>query len=443
MNSSLSSSAKTIEIIYDAFVYGVPLILMDITRRQLTDPAGSPMYAPVNTFRNLSAFPDASFRNVVRPNADTFYSSACLDLTREPLVLSLPDTNGRYYMMPMLDAYTNIFASPGSRTTGNGAGDFLISGPKWNGEVPSGMKQIKSPTDFVWIIGRTQVNSKEDGESVVVPLQKKYSLTPLSTFGKSYETPAPKSDPNVPTGDPNKLVLNMPVEEYFNYMNELLAKYPAPENDKFSMERFRSVGIGQGIKFELKNFTEEERTEIENIPKKVFSGFEQAEMGKQDLVNGWNLGRKVIGTYGTDYVSRAQTAIFGLGANLREDAIYPSCKFDDNGDILNGSDKYTLYFESGMTPPANAFWSLTMYDAEGYFVDNPINRYTLGDRSNLKTNEDGSTQIYIQTDDPGGEKTSNWLPAPKGEFNLLIRVYWPKDEMLKGKWMPPAVKNLT
>ena len=441
MNSS-SSSNERLGIIYDAYIYGIPLILMDITRRQMTDPAGSQMFAPVNAFRNLSAFPDASFRNVVRPNADTFYSTACLDLTNEPLVLSLPDTNGRYYMMPMLDAYTNIFASPGTRTTGNRAGDFLISGPKWSGEILKGMNQIKSPTDFVWIIGRTQVNSKEDGENEVVPLQKKYSISALSSLGGTSVASAPKSDPDVPKGDPNKLVENMPVDKYFNILNELLAKYPPPAEDEEALKRFSSVGIGQGMKFELNDFPDEARSEVENIPKKVFADFEKMEMTKQDLVNGWNLGRKVIGTYGTDYMSRARTAIFGLGANLREDAIYPSCKFDENGNPLNGAHNYVVHFEKGETPPANAFWSMTMYDPKGYFVDNPIDRYTLGDRSNLKNNSDGSTDIYIQRDDPGGEKTSNWLPSPEGEFNLLIRVYWPKEKMLKGEWIPPQVKKI-
>jgi DNA sulfur modification protein DndE len=165
---------------------------------------------------------------VVRPNADTYYSTALLDLTAEPVVLSVPDTKGRYYMMPMLDAYTNVFASPGSRTTGTKAGLFLITGPQWSGAVPANMKEIKSPTNAVWIIGRTQVNSKEDGEKVVVPLQKKYTLSPLSASGKSYTPAAASADPNVPKGSPNDIVAKMSVQDYFNYVNRLLAKYPPP-----------------------------------------------------------------------------------------------------------------------------------------------------------------------------------------------------------------------
>jgi len=157
------------------------------------------------------------------------------------------------------------------------------------------------------------------------------------------------------------------------------------------------------------------------------------------LVNGWNVSRKVIGSYGTDYYSRGTVAFFGLGANLKEDAIYPSCFFDKDGNQLNGANKYVLRFDKGRTPPANAFWSLTLYDPQGYFVDNPINRYTLGDRSKLKVNPDGSVNIYIQKDNPGNDKASNWLPTPDGDFNLIMRVYWPKEEMLNKNWEPSAV----
>lgn len=433
-DSSIVQTAK------EAFAYGLPLVLMDITRRQMTSQPGSAMYSTPNQFRHNSFFPDASFKNVVRPNADTYYSIAWLDLEKEPMILSLPNTKDRYYMMPMMDAYTNVFASPGSRTTGNEAGNYLISGPGWTGEVAEGMKQIQSPTNTVWIIGRTQVNSKEDGDKIVVPLQRQYKLTPLSAWGKPYTPPTPVADSTAPKGDPNTLVKNMPTDEYFSYVNELLAKYPPPTEDKAAMDKFAAIGIGAGKKFDLNAFPADAKEAVKNIPTGTLDEFTQQNSSVKDqLVNGWYVGRKVIGTYGTDYASRASVSYFGLGANLREDAIYPSAYFDKDGNKLNGEYNYVLHFDKGKTPPAKAFWSLTMYDPEGYFVDNPINRYAIGDRSNMKANADGSIDIYIQKDNPGKEKASNWLPAPAGDFNLIMRVYWPKDEMLNGSWIPPGV----
>jgi hypothetical protein len=441
-NSTLAvADSAAIQTAREAYIFAIPLVIMDITRRQSIDPASS-MYAPLNTFRHNSDFPDASFRNVVRPNADTYYSTAILDLTDEPLVLSLPDTKGRYYMMPMLDAYSNVFASPGTRTTGNKAGNFLIVGPQWNGVVPSDMNEIKAPTNAVWIIGRTQVNSKADGATVVVPLQKQYKLTPLSTWSNA---PLPKKRTETsppPKGDPNSIVAKFPLNDYFTYVNELLARNPPPIADKEALDRFASIGVGPGKKFDLETFSTPTQTALTKIPETIFGEFQGELTATQSLVNGWNVGRKIIGTYGTNYHERASVAFFGLGANIREDAIYPSCVVDENGNVLNGENKYLLHFDKGKTPHANAFWSLTMYDADGYFIKNPINRYAIGDRSNLKINGDGSIDIFIQKDNPGKAKEANWLPAPSGVFNLLMRVYWPKKEMIEGTWSPPAVKKL-
>ena len=438
-DEALVADTSIVQTIEDAYIYGLPLVLMDITRRQMTDPSAGALYSPPNQFRHNADFPDASFKNVVRPNADTYYSIAWLDLSGEPVVLSLPDSKGRYYMMPMMDAYSNVFASPGTRTTGNSGGSYLISGPGWKGHIPAAMKHIQSPTNTVWIIGRTQVNGKEDGVKNVVPLQRQYKLLPLSAWGKTYAVPQTDSDPSTPKGDPNAIVKGMSLQEYLNYVNKLMDKNPPQTADSSVIKRFALFGIGAGKTFDANSLLEEAREAVNDIPKKVFAALDSQKVGPAKLINGWNLGRTVIGTYGTDYYSRASTAYFGLGANLREDAIYPSCYVDADGNPLNGNNKYMLHFEKGKTPPANAFWSLTMYDPDGYFVDNPINRYTLGDRSNLKVNEDKAIDIYIQKDNPGKDIEANWLPAPEGSFNLLLRVYWPKEEMINRRWNPPTV----
>ncbi|MBL8007862.1 MAG: DUF1254 domain-containing protein [Ignavibacteria bacterium] len=433
-----SLTFKTAE---EAFLFAYPLVIMDLTRKKLTnsDTAGM-RSAPINQFANMNVYPDYKFKDVVRPNADTYYSSAFLDLTADALVLSLPNTSGRYYLMPMLDAYTNVFSSPGKRTTGTEAGEYLITGPDWKGTVPSGIKeQIKAPTNLVWILGRFQVNGQTDGEKNVVPLQKKLKLTPLSSWGKEYTPPKGTIDPSVPKEDPNKIVLNMPIEEFFNYANKLMVSNPPFAADKGALEKFAKIGIAPGAKFELSKFDGPTQEAMKTIPNKVYAGFDKQLSKPEKLINGWNIVVKDIGTYGTAYAVRAFVTYVGLGANLPQDAIYPSNSLDQEGKPYNGSNKYILHFDKDKLPPVKAFWSLTMYDQDGYFIQNPINIYAVGHGAPFKYNTDGSLDIYIQNESPGKESENNWLPSPKGSFNLMLRLYWPEDTVINGNWTPPAV----
>lgn len=429
---------KTIQA---AYIYGLPLVIMDISRQQMADTANRDVYAAPNTIRHKSAFPDATFRSVVRPNADTYYSIAWFDLKAEAVVLSVPSSGGRYYMLPMMDMYSNVFAAPGTRTTGNDAKVFLLTGPGYTGEVPAGMEAIPSPTNGVWLIGRTQVNSKEDGEQVVIPFQQGWKTAPLSHW-LAGTTPPQAPSTNSPKGDPNTVVKNMSATEYFTYLNTLLAEYPAPAADSAALRAFAPLGIGAGLTFDAAALNGFPADSVQSAIDAIYTQFEAGFAAGGQLINGWNPGRPVIGTYGTDYLNRALVALFGLGANLREDAVYPSCSQDANGQPLDGNNSYSITFPAGSTPPAKAFWSLTMYDAEGFFIDNPINRYAIGDRSGLKPNADGSITIYIQHASPGKDKEANWLPSPKGAFNLLMRVYWPGESMLNGTWTPPAVVKI-
>jgi len=439
-NADGAIDTAALKTVKNAFIFSLPTALLDITRRKMTD-ANSQDAAAENVFFHKSSFPDASFRDVVRPNADTYYSTAVLDLSNGPLVLSLPNTHGRYYMMPILDAYSNVFASPGTRTTGNGANIFLITGPGWSGTVPTTMKEIKSPTHMAFIIGRTQVNSKADGQRVVVPLQRQYKLVPLSAWGKPYRSPKPIADPTVPKGTPNDIVKNMPIDSFFNYVNRLFVKNPPLPDDKTAMEEFASIGVGPGKQFDLNKFNAATQQAIKKIPGDFFALAAEYFSKPKELVNGWNPMHGPVGTYGTNYNVRAMVAYGGLFANLTDDAIYPSAGFDGDNNPLNGANNYVIHFNKGETPPANAFWSITMYDGDGFMVDNPIKRNAIGDRSNLKKNADGSIDIYIQHDSPGSGKEQNWLPAPIGPFNVLMRVYWPKKEMLDGSWHAPALKK--
>ena len=239
------------------------------------------------------------------------------------------------------------------------------------------------------------------------------------------------------------MVKNMPVDEFFNYINQLMVTSPPAAADAPAMAQFAVIGIGPGKKFDIASLSASTQQAIKNIPQQVIAGINEEIQKGGELVNGWKPLSTNVGSYGTNYAERALISYVGLGANLPADAVYPSCSFDADGNKLNGANKYVLHFDKGKTPPANAFWSLTMYDSEGYMVANPINRNAIGDRSNLKINTDGSIDIYFQHDSPGKDKEANWLPAPEGDFNILLRVYWPKEEILNGTWKAPPVKKVS
>jgi DNA sulfur modification protein DndE len=436
------SKDSVLAIAKAAYIYAVPLALVDMTRKKITNTV-SPvdgMKAPINQLTISTNFPNAKFRDVVRPNADTYYTTGFYDLSGEALVLTVPNTNGRYYLLPMLDAFGNVFASPGKRTTGTKADTFLISGPKWTGTPPAGMKEIKAPTDMVWMIGRIQVNGAQDGSQVVVPIEKKITLTPLSSFGKPFAAPKGQIDSALSKDGPNAQLAAMSVDSYFNYINQLLVNNPPAAADSAAIAQFAKIGVGPGLKFDLSSFDTATQAALKEVPKMVIGYInEVVAKGAVKPVNGWSVAYKGFGSYGTDYDLRAIVCYLGLGANIPEDAVYPLSSVDSDGNPYSGANKYVMHFANRQTPPVHAFWSLTMYNDEGYFIENPINRYAIGNRIPLKYNADSSVDLYIQNLTPGKDKENNWLPAPKGNFNLCLRMYWPEEEFLKGNWTPPAV----
>jgi hypothetical protein len=428
----------------DAYVFGYPLVLMELTRQvQTAVPKAGERGAPVNQFSHRPAFPDHRFTAVVSPNADTLYSIAWLNLAREPMVLSVPEMGRRYYLMQLLSAWTNVFASLGTRTSGNGQGSFAITGPGWKGQLPQGVREVRSPTDLVWLIGRTQTNGKDD-YAAVHAIQKQYRLTPLSAWGKDYtppeDVPVEKGvDPRTP---PAEQVARLDAVAFFARLNALMKDNPPAVADAEALRRFAAVGVAPGRPFDLKTLDPV-------VARGVERGFRagQANLaaavdrphGKR--VNGWEI-LSNLGRYGTDYLYRAVIARVALGANLAEDAVYPRARVDAAGRPLTGKDRYVLRFPKGQLPPVNAFWSLTLYNSRQFFVQNPIDRYALGDRDRLKFNADGSLTLYLQHESPGPELESNWLPAPQDGFNLILRLYWPKQEALDGKWSPPPVERV-
>jgi hypothetical protein len=293
------------------------------------------------------------------------------------------------------------------------------------------------------MIGRVQVNSAADGKDVVVPLERKIKLTPLASYGKPFTAPKGTVDPNVSKASPNEQLENMNITDFFNYVNTLMVANPPAAADAPVLAEFAKIGVGPGMKFDPTAFDSITLAALNKIPGQVVNSIKEGmAKGLKPPVNGWSMAFEGVGNYGTNYQLRAAVSYAGLGANIPEDAIYPSCAVDSDGNPLDGANAYVIHFEKGKTPPVNAFWSLTMYDNDGYFTANPINRYAIGDRNPLKTNSDGSLDIYIQNVSPGKDKENNWLPCPKGSFNLLLRMYWPKEEVLKGQWTPPGVQKV-
>jgi hypothetical protein len=431
------------KIAVDAYIYGYPLVLMDVTKKVATNvPKVEGEKAPVNQICHLRAFPDYTFTDVVSPNADTLYSFAWLDLASEPMVLSVPDVGKRYYLMPLLDAWTNVFASPGTRTTGNRRGDFAVVGPGWSGNLPAGIQEIKAPTNMVWLIGRTQTDGKDDYANVH-GIQDHYVLTPLSACGKLYTPPA-----NVPveTGidvrtPPVDQVADMDAATFFARLNALMQDNPPATADENPLKRFAAIGVEPGKPFDLQSHDPAVAKGLEQAVRAAQAKIvAEARKPHGKIVNGWQVMNNT-GRYGTAYLWRAVVALIGLGANLPEDAVYPRATTDVAGQPLTGAHRYVIRFPKGQLPPVRAFWSLTMYNARQYFVQNPRNRYAIGDRDKLKFNDDGSLSLYIQHDSPGKEKESNWLPAPADSFNVAMRLYWPKKEIVDGTWKMPPIEQ--
>jgi hypothetical protein len=428
------------EIGVRAYLYLYPLVTMDITRRQMTNverPQG--MQGPANVFVNVPTYPTATDRVVVRPNFDTLYSSAWLDLRKEPMIVSAPDTGGRYYMLPMLDMWTDVFASPGSRTTGTQAKSWALVAPDWEGALPDGVDRIEAPTPFVWIIGRTKTDGPADYDAVH-KIQAGYRITPLSRWGKEPEAIVGTVDPTVGMKTtPKDKVDAMSSGDFFKYAAEVLKVQPPHLTDQPIVALMKRIGIEPGKSFDADSLDPAVKQALANAQQDAQKLMTKRMSSLGRIVNHWTMNTDTMGVYGNYYLKRAIIAQRGLGANLPDDAIYPLNLGDSTGKPLDGAHRYTIHFDKGATPPANAFWSVTLYDQAGYQVANPLERFALSSWMPFKHNADGSLDLYFQHESPGADKEANWLPAPKGPFNLTMRLYAPKPAAVLGDWAPPPV----
>lgn len=440
------TDAEDLRAASDAYIYGYPLVTMEYTRRVMTNvaaPEGT--RAPMGQFARLRTYPDASFRDVTAPNADTLYTITWLDVGNEPWIISIPDMKGRYFLFPMLDGWTNVFQVPGTRTTGTGAQTYAITGPGWKGKLPAGVVEYKSPTALVWLLGRIYCTGTPEDYAAVHALQDACKAYPLSFWGKDYTPPAGKVDPSVDMKTAVREQVNaLSGVEFFKLLAELMKTNPPVPADAPILPKLAEIGIVPGKDFDAKAANPEVLDRVKKISVDRVM-LHMVTSGDFKNINGWRFSTKT-GLYGTDYMQRALITAVGLGANRPEDAIYPVSLKSGSGIFArkyNGANKYVMHFPKGQLPPVKGFWSLTMYDDKYFFVANPINRYSLSARQNLKANADGSIDLYVQHDSPGADKESNWLPAPAGEFILMLRMYWPnpkKPSILDGTWTIPEVK---
>ncbi len=428
----------------EAYIYGYPLVTMEMTRRVMTNVAApEATRAPMGHLIKVRQYPDASYRDVTAPNADTLYTTGWIDVGKEPWLLSLPDMKGRYFLFPMLDGWTNVFQVPGKRTTGTGAQTYAITGPAWTGTLPAGVKEYKSPTSIVWLLGRIYCTGTPEDYKEVHALQDECKLVPLSTWGKPYTPPEAKVDASVDMKTAVRDQVNrMDAKEYFALLAQLMKANPPATADAPALARFARIGLVPGKDFDVGKLNADF---AKRIPQLAFDRIMlQFKINKElQHINGWNFTTKT-GIYGTDYLMRALVTAIGLGANRPQDAVYPTSLKDADENDYSGTNKYVVHFEKGQAPPVEGFWSITMYDANYFFVPNSINRYSISPRQALKTNADGSIDLYVQKDSPGADRESNWLPAPAGKFILMLRMYWPDESspsIVNGTWTIPPVKR--
>ena len=437
------TAEEAASIAVDAYVYLYPLVTMDLTRKQMTNVAKPDgLSAPANQFGSLKTYPSADTKVVVRPNFDTLYSNTWMDLTEEPVVISVPDTDGRYYLLPMLDMWTDVFSSTGWRTTGTGAQTLLVAQDSWRPELqsdfasiglPEDTIRVDAPTPHAWVIGRI----KTDGESdyaAVNKIQDALAIVPLSDWGKS-ETPADNPvDDTVDMKTPPKLQVDtMKADAYFSYAAELLKVNPPHPLDAPLLQRLERIGFTVGESYDVSAQSDMVQKAVSAAPASAQSLMKYMLPRLATLSNGWSINTDTMGVYGVYYLKRAIVTQQGLGANRVKDAVYPLNMTDSDGQPLDGSHKYTIHFDKGEEPPAHAFWSVTLYDGQGYQVANTLNRFAVSSYMPFRTNADGSLDLYIQHDSPGKDLEANWLPAPTGAFNLTMRPTHGDEVYQQGK----------
>jgi hypothetical protein len=425
-----------------AYIWGYPMVVMQKSRDAMTKGGESPvtpeqfnksglLFAPVNQVANAWGMLGPKFSAVQSGNSDTQYSVTWFDSSKEPYVLHIPKSNGRYYTFQFIDAYTNNFHYASTRTMGSQDQNYALAAPGWKGKLPEGVIRVDTPTPTGFIIGRWFVASQKD-VATVNEIQRQVTMTPLSSFGNTY-TP-----PKVKVVQARKYAGDL---AFFEQLGDTLAINGAPASDAGLLGLLKNIGLSVDYGFDPADLSDGEKQALAQAISdgEAMLAAKSASMGRD--VNGWQLSPVLDDYFGNDYLFRAAIGYQAMFVNTPIEAYYPGVFNDSDGNTLDGSSgKYTMTFAKGKTPPVGAFWSTTMYDAKKRLMtENSINRYKIGSADNLKTGADGSTTIYIQSESPGKDKESNWLPAPKEPFYMLFRMYQPDIEVLNGQYDLPGV----
>jgi len=419
-----------------AFIYAYPLLHVNQFRHMFNAPQAPTYRGPANQLNHARKLASSSQATAASPNNDTLYTLAFLDLSEQPIVVETPAMGDRYYTIQLADAYATNFGDIGTRHNRGAAGRYLIAGPDWQGTPPPGIKQVyRSPTPWAMTLLRVLVDNQGELEAVHL-LQDGFKLTTLE--GKALPALDPARLPSTPEA-------NNPAQ-LWAVINREMTTNPPPEEDRPLVDQFALVGIGPG-----------QPQDISGLDPAVQKGLMRAAATGMNIVlaaadsitggqeyNGWSYPQADIGRYGTDYLYRAGVTRMGLMANDPEEATYLSLYADADGNVLKGKNSYRMHFAADELPPAKAFWSITIYDRNTYkLVGNIIDRFSIGDRTEgITYDADGSLEITVSHDTPGAGQRANWLPAPIGEFYLLMRIYLPEDEVVAQKWAPPGlIKN--
>lgn len=429
------------EAIYD-YVY--PLVIMKISQ-DLMLSAPIRHGATPNHFLHFPQLAQPKHRAVVLANRNTLYSVGWVDLSKGPVLFDIPDMGERYFVMPLIDAWSNTFQSFGSRTTGQGAQKYMLVNDSWRGEDQAGYKTIVSPTNMVWITGRIQADSAADAMQAA-KLQSQYGLTTLAEK-KTGVDPFANYTPVYRMAQVRKPVpysLKMSAEAYFDQFFAMWKNNPSPAADKEMLATLASIGIKPDADNSFASLDDATRETLLAAVKNKQANYLQAFYQGEAQSSAWTFNVERMGTWGTDYSRRAYWGMWGLGANLVEDAVYGVSQLDSKLQALNGANTYTLHFDASQLPPANAFWSLTSYNREGYLEPNSVDRYSLGSNNTLAYNSDGSVDLLLAAEKPAKSKSKpnkNWVPVPAGDFKVLLRLYWPRQEVLDGKWSIPSIEK--
>lgn len=427
------------DLVEKAYIYAFPLMIMDTTMKVSTntEEVQDMGKAPANQWMHAKKLATSKFRQVVTPNVDTLYSQLFMDLTEDAVVLHKPAVD-RYVMFQVMDAWSDTVAVLGTGGDTDEERTYLVTGPNFKGEVPEGLVQVKIPTSIAWLLGRTICYGPDDLDNIY-KIQGQMDAKPLSVWKSGGQPPKGKYDP-ANDGVPIKMAFNQGPKAFFDRINEMLIDNPPYPEDKPLLDEIAKIGVGPGLKFDPSVLGPEAADKWPAMIK----GLMPKLTGITDRFQIKNRSFKFLGApisrFGTEYDYRCLVAIGGFGANPVDVAVYMKSGYDDAGVILNGKDQYIMHIDAGQMPPVKekGFWSITAYGDDDFLIENPIERYSVSDRTPFVKNDDGSVDIYIQSDKPEGHE-ANWLPVCPDGFHLFLRVYRPEDSVLDGSWKAPSI----